>query len=50
VVSEQRHALFAATDFKAGIFDVNFGVGHGSTPSSGRRVVISIIGYAFPVP
>ena len=38
------------TDFKAGIFDVNFGVGYGLTPSSDRWVVKSIVGYAFPVP
>jgi hypothetical protein len=49
-VSEQQHTLFAVTDFKAGIFDVNFGVGYGLTPLSDRWVVKSIIGYAFPVP
>ena len=49
-VSEQQHTLFAVTDFKAGIFDVNFGVGYGLTPSSDRWVVKSIVGYAFPVP
>jgi hypothetical protein len=49
-LAEQQHTLFAVTDFKAGIFDVNFGVGYGLTSSSDRWVVKSIIGYAFPVP
>jgi len=49
-VSEQQHTLFAVTDFKAGIFDVNFGVGYGLRSASDRWVVKSIIGYAFPVP
>ena len=47
---EQQHMLFAVTDFKAGVFDVNFGVGYGLTPASDRLVVKTIIGYAFPVP
>ena len=38
------------TDFKAGIFDVNLGVGYGLTPASDRLVFKTIIGYAFPVP
>lgn len=49
-LGDQQHTLFAVTDFKAGIFDVNFGVGYGLTPSSDRWVVKTIIGYAFPVP
>jgi hypothetical protein len=49
-VDEQQHTLFAVADFKAGIFDVNLGVGYGLTPSSDRLVVKTIIGYAFPVP
>jgi hypothetical protein len=49
-LADQQHTLFAVTDFKAGIFDVNFGVGYGLTPSSDRWVVKTIIGYAFPVP
>jgi hypothetical protein len=49
-LAEQQHTLFAVTDFKAGIFDVNFGVGYGLTPASDRWVVKTIIGYAFPVP
>ena len=37
--ADQQHTLFAVTDFKAGIFDVNFGVGYGLTPASDRWVV-----------
>lgn len=48
--AEQQHTLFAVTDFKFGVFDVNFGVGYGLTPASDRWVVKTIIGYAFPVP
>jgi hypothetical protein len=47
---DQQHTLFAVTDFKLGIFDVNLGVGYGLTPGSDRFVVKSIVGYAFPVP
>ncbi|WP_246774082.1 hypothetical protein [Bradyrhizobium diazoefficiens] len=47
---DQQHTLFAVTDFKAGVFDVNFGVGYGLTPASDRFVVKTIIGYAFSVP
>lgn len=47
---EQQHTLFAVTDFKLGVFDVNFGVGYGLTTASDRWVVKTIIGYAFPVP
>jgi hypothetical protein len=49
-LTEQQHTLFAVTDFKLGVFDVNFGVGYGLTPVSDRWVVKTIIGYAFPVP
>lgn len=49
-LADQQHTLFAVTDFKAGIFDVNFGIGYGLTPASDRWVVKTIIGYAFPVP
>ena len=49
-LSDQSHTLFAVTDFKAGVFDVNFGVGYGLTQASDRWVVKTIIGYAFPVP
>jgi hypothetical protein len=48
--ADQQHTLFAVTDFEAGVFDVNFGVGHGLTPGSDRWVIKTIIGYAFPVP
>jgi hypothetical protein len=49
-LADQQHTLFAVTDFKLGIFDVNFGVGYGLTPASDRWVVKTIVGYAFPVP
>src|SRR6202051_5066045 len=49
-LAEQQHTLFTVTDFKAGVFDVDFGVGYGLTPASDRLVVKTIIGYAFPVP
>jgi hypothetical protein len=49
-LSEQRHTLFAVTDFKFGVFDVDLGIGYGLTPASDRWVVKTIIGYAFPVP
>ncbi|WP_409191627.1 hypothetical protein [Bradyrhizobium sp. RDM4] len=49
-LADQQHTLFAVTDFKAGDFDVNFGIGYGLTPASDRLVVKTIIGYAFPVP
>ncbi|THD68228.1 MAG: hypothetical protein E7813_11370 [Bradyrhizobium sp.] len=47
---DQQHTLFAVTDFKLGVFDVNFGVGYGLTPASDRFVIKTIVGYAFPVP
>jgi hypothetical protein len=48
--ANQEHTLFAVTDFKLGVIDVNFGVGYGLTPASDRWVVKTILGYAFPVP
>src|SRR5258708_2617475 len=48
--ADQQHTLFAVTDFKLGVFDVNLGVGYGLTPASDRFVVKTIVGYAFPVP
>src|SRR3979490_385999 len=48
-LSEQQHTLFAVTDFKLGVFGVNFGVGYGLTPASDRLVIQTIVGYAFPV-
>ena len=49
-LADQQHTLFAVTDFKLGVFDVDFGVGYGLTPASDRWVVKTIVGYAFPVP
>src|ERR1700704_102462 len=49
-LSDQQHTLFAVTDFKLGVFSVNFGLGYGLTPASDRFVVKTIVGYAFPVP
>jgi hypothetical protein len=49
-LADQQHTLFAVTDFKLGVMDVNFGVGYGLTPASDRWVVKTILGYAFPVP
>jgi hypothetical protein len=49
-LAEQQHTLFAVTDFKFGVFDVDLGIGYGLTPTSDRWVVKTIIGYAFPVP
>ena len=48
--ANQEHTLFAVTDFKLGVLDVNFGVGYGLTPVSDRWIVKTILGYAFPVP
>ncbi len=47
--ADQQHTLFAVTDFKLGVFGVNFGVGYGLTPASDRFVVKTIVAYAFPV-
>ena len=49
-LADQQHTLFAVTDFKLGILDVNFGVGYGLAPASDRLVIKTILGYAFPVP
>lgn len=49
-LADQQHTLFAVTDFKFGVFDVDFGIGYGLTPASDRFVIKTIIGYAFPVP
>lgn len=49
-LADQQHTLFAVTDFKIGVVDVNFGVGYGLTPASDRLVIKTILGYAFPVP
>jgi hypothetical protein len=47
---DQQHTLFAVTDFKLGVFSVNFGLGYGLTPASDRFVVKTIVGYASPAP
>jgi hypothetical protein len=49
-LSDEQHTLFAVTDFKLGVFSVNFGLGYGLTPASDRFVVKTIVGYVFPVP
>jgi hypothetical protein len=49
-LADQQHTLFAVTDFRLGVFDVDFGVGCGLTPASDRWVIKTIVGYAFPVP
>jgi hypothetical protein len=49
-VPDQQHTLFAVTDFKFGVFDVNLGLGYGLTPSSDRLVVKTIVGHAFAAP
>jgi hypothetical protein len=49
-LADQQHTLFAVTDFKVGVIDVDFGVGFGLTPASDRLVIKTILGYAFPVP
>jgi hypothetical protein len=49
-LDQQQHTLFAVSDFKVGIFNVNFGVGYGLTSASDRWVIKTIMGYAFPVP
>ena len=47
---QQSQQLFAVTDFKLGVFDVELGAGYGFTPGSDRFVTKMIFGYAFPVP
>jgi hypothetical protein len=49
-LADQQHTLFAVTDFKLGVFDVDLGVGYGLTSASDRFVIKTIVGYAFPVP
>ena len=48
--NEQQQLLFAVTDFKLGVFDVNLGLGFGLTPGSDQLTGKAIIEYAFPVP
>jgi hypothetical protein len=49
-LQQQSQQLFAVTDFKAGVVDVELGVGYGFTGGSDRLVAKAIIGYAFPAP
>jgi hypothetical protein len=46
---EQSHQLFGVVDFKVGVVDVDFGLGYGLTPGSGRFVAKTILTYQFPV-
>jgi hypothetical protein len=48
--SQQQQLLFAVTDFKLGVFDIDFGLGFGLTSGSDQMIAKTIIGYAFPVP
>jgi hypothetical protein len=41
--------VFAVTDFKVGVIDVDFGIGYGLTSGSDRWVAKTILTYAFPV-
>ena len=49
-LQQQSQQLFVVTDLKAGVVDVELGVGYGFTGGSDRLVAKAIIGYAFPVP
>lgn len=40
----QLHTLFAVTDFKLGMLDINFGVGYGMTNGSDRVIMKMIVG------
>jgi hypothetical protein len=46
---QQAHQVFAVADFKAGVIDVDLGVGYGLTSGSDRWVAKTILSYAFPV-
>jgi hypothetical protein len=46
---QQAHQVFAVTDFKVGVVDVDFGIGYGLTSGSDRWVAKTILSYAFPV-
>jgi hypothetical protein len=48
-LEQQSHQLFAVTDFKVGVIDVDFGVGYGLTGGSDRWAAKTILSYAFPV-
>jgi hypothetical protein len=47
-LQQQQQLLFAVTDFKAGVFDIDLGLGFGMTSGSDRLIGKIIIGYAFP--
>jgi len=47
---KQSQQLYAVTDFKVNMVDVELGAGYGFTPGSDGLVIKAIIGYAFPVP
>ena len=49
-LEQQSQQLFAVTDFKVSVVDVELGVGYGFTDGSDRLVAKAILGYAFPVP
>lgn len=48
--SQQQQLLFAVTDFKLGVFDIDFGLGLGLTSGSDQMIAKTIISYAFPAP
>jgi hypothetical protein len=48
-LEQQTHQVFAVADFKAGVIDVDVGVGYGLTEGSDRWVAKTILSYAFPV-
>lgn len=49
-LQQQQQLLFAVTDFKAGVFDIDLGLGFGLTSGSDQLIGKIIIGYAFPAP
>jgi hypothetical protein len=46
---QQSHQVFAVTDFKISVVDVDFGIGYGLTAGSDRWVAKTILTYQFPV-
>ena len=49
-LQQQQQLLFAVTDFKAAVFDIDLGLGFGLTSGSDQLIGKIIIGYAFPAP
>ena len=47
---QQYQELYAVTDFKVNVVDVELGVGYGFTTGSDHLIFKAIIGYDFPVP